>query len=163
MVKKKYEELAEREIVASADLTPSRTKMATLPEGAEPLSNAVGAAPGVKLIVEDTVIIALPGVPDEMKSVFELSIPNLIKMRWEPLQVHDADVSVEVRDESELAPLLAQIQGQVPGVQLKSLPKAYGVDTKLRVRVRAEGSTREECIEKVKRAIEKLKELMESR
>ncbi|NIN52767.1 MAG: hypothetical protein GTN80_06725 [Nitrososphaeria archaeon] len=84
-------------------------------------------------------------------------------MRWEPLQVHDADVSLEVRDESELAPLLAQIQGQVPGVQLKSLPKAYGVDTKLRVRVRAEGSTREECIEKVKRAIEKLKELMESR
>ena len=41
-----YAELARRGHVSSAEVTPPRAKMARLPEGAEPLANGVGAAPG---------------------------------------------------------------------------------------------------------------------
>ena len=52
-------------------MTPARAKMARLPEGAEPLPNTVGAAPGVLLQEGDTLIACLPGVPAEMKDIFE--------------------------------------------------------------------------------------------
>jgi molybdenum cofactor synthesis domain-containing protein len=62
-VKGRYTFFKEKGFVDSDDITPSRRKMAILPRGAEMLSNPVGAAPGVKLWVEKTLIVSLPGVP----------------------------------------------------------------------------------------------------
>ena len=53
MVARTYAELARRGHVASAEMTPARLKMARLPEGAEPLANGVGAAPGALVRLAD--------------------------------------------------------------------------------------------------------------
>ena len=54
-------------------------RMAFLIENSEPLDNQVGLAPGMKLKVDETLIVALPGVPNEMKAIFERYLSPLIK------------------------------------------------------------------------------------
>jgi len=49
MVREKYEAYFKEGRMDRAELTPSRIKMAKIPEGAEPLPNPVGTAPGVHL------------------------------------------------------------------------------------------------------------------
>lgn len=53
-------------------------RMAYLPEGAVALPNPVGVAPGFVVETETRVLVALPGVPDEMKAMFlEHALPHL--------------------------------------------------------------------------------------
>jgi competence/damage-inducible protein CinA-like protein len=60
--------------------TENNRNQAHLPEGAQPIRNPVGTAPGFILEVDDCAIIAVPGVPAEMKYLFEKSvIPYLCK------------------------------------------------------------------------------------
>jgi molybdenum cofactor synthesis domain-containing protein len=54
-------------------------KMARQPEKAVPLSNPVGVAPGMLVEHEETKLIALPGVPREMKALFELHVEPILK------------------------------------------------------------------------------------
>ena len=61
-VARRYAELAAAGAVAGAALTPPRRKMACLPEGAEPIDNAVGTAPGVFLSDGAQALLALPGM-----------------------------------------------------------------------------------------------------
>jgi len=52
-------------------LTSNRIKMAYMPEKATPLPNLMGVAPGIMVRKGKTLIVALPGVPGEMKALFE--------------------------------------------------------------------------------------------
>jgi molybdenum cofactor synthesis domain-containing protein len=72
-VARRYAELAAAGLVADGALTPPRRKMARLPEGAELVDNPVGTAPGVFM----DGIVALPGVPDEMRAVFAAALPRI--------------------------------------------------------------------------------------
>src|SRR5712691_8907784 len=74
MVRARYNTLE-----ASTGLTQFRKKMATLPEGAAPLPNPVGTAPGVTLKVGMTRLVSLPGVPSEMKAIFTGSIIPMLE------------------------------------------------------------------------------------
>ena len=74
MVREAYKRLVEEGRLDSSELTPQRVKMARMPEGARPLPNPVGTAPGMLLEVDGTTIISLPGVPAEMEAIFEESV-----------------------------------------------------------------------------------------
>ena len=52
-------------------LTHDALRQALLPEGSQPLFNSLGTAPGVWLSLPRTLVVALPGVPGEMKAIFE--------------------------------------------------------------------------------------------
>jgi nicotinamide-nucleotide amidase len=47
---------------------------AMMPEGAEVLDNPNGTAPGIKVIIGTSTVFCLPGVPREMKAMFDLYI-----------------------------------------------------------------------------------------
>jgi nicotinamide-nucleotide amidase len=51
--------------------TENNLQQAFLPEGAEVVPNPRGTAPGFALLIEQAVVIALPGVPSEMQAMFE--------------------------------------------------------------------------------------------
>src|SRR5919197_886595 len=51
------------------ELTKSRLKMATIPEGFTPIQNPVGSAPAIMKQAGITMIFCLPGVPLEMKTI----------------------------------------------------------------------------------------------
>src|SRR5213592_10841 len=66
-VARRYTELAAAGAVEHSALTPPRRKMAALPAGAQPIDNPVGTAPGVLLVDGGFTVLALPGVPGEMR------------------------------------------------------------------------------------------------
>ncbi len=63
-------------------------RQADLPEGAVPLPNRLGTAPGLRLEIGASVVYALPGVPHEMREIFTGSVlPDLLRRVGEPAVV----------------------------------------------------------------------------
>ena len=59
---------------------PERNRVQALfPAGAEPLPNTRGTAPGVWMRFGDKVVVALPGVPSEMRGLFEDEVEPRLK------------------------------------------------------------------------------------
>jgi molybdenum cofactor synthesis domain-containing protein len=120
MVRKKYETFAQEK---SAELTQPRTKMATIPEGATPIRNPVGTAPGIELKLEETNIFALPGVPSEMEAIFEQTIMPILKKASGGMSFHEYSIFADNIMESNLAPLIDKVMHDNPLVYIKSHPK----------------------------------------
>jgi competence/damage-inducible protein CinA-like protein len=61
---------------------PERNRVQALfPAGAEPIPNANGTAPGIWMKVDQTVLVAMPGVPSEMKAMFDHHVrPRLLNL-----------------------------------------------------------------------------------
>lgn len=77
-----YESVIARFAALKKAPTENNKKQATLPEGAIPIDNPNGTAPG--LIVEDVrgVIICMPGVPHELKSMMRDSVVPYLKEKF---------------------------------------------------------------------------------
>ena len=123
LVKEKYEAYFREGRMERAELTPPRVKMAKLPKGAKPLPNPVGTAPGVMLDVEDTSLIALPGVPSEMKAIFEDSVAPLLRKEAGEVTFFETSIYSDGIMESALAPLVDQVMHNNPYVYIKSHPR----------------------------------------
>jgi len=124
MIKAKYEEYVAEGRMEKYEMTPHRVKMARLPEGAEPLPNPVGTAPGVILKHECVKMVMLPGVPEEMKAIFEESVAKMLQEIAGGLTFYEASLEVRNLPESELAPILDEAMHDNPYVYIKSHPKA---------------------------------------
>jgi len=74
MLKRRYDNIFKKGITKVGGMTETREKMAYLPEDSYPLSNPVGAAPGVEIKEGTSIIICLPGVPAELKGIFKQHI-----------------------------------------------------------------------------------------
>lgn len=133
MVKKKYETYLKEGRIEKVELTPPRIKMAKLLEGAMPLPNPVGTAPGVTLNVKKTVLIALPGVPLEMKAIFEGSVALLLKREAGGVMFFETNIHIDGVAESALAPLIDRAMHNNPYVYIKSHPR--GEDKKPHIEV----------------------------
>ncbi|MBS7632619.1 hypothetical protein KEJ15_03215 [Candidatus Bathyarchaeota archaeon] len=120
MIKARYEAYCREKRIPTAELTPPRVKMAILPEGAEPLRNSVGTAPGVKLKVGQTHMFILPGVPPEMKAIFEESVVPVLKKSAGKHAFFEKSMFVSNIVESSLAPLIDLVMRENPHVYVKS-------------------------------------------
>ena len=123
MVREKYETYFKEGKMERVELTPARVKMATLPEGAEPLPNPVGTAPRVIIDMEGTFLIALPGVPPEMEAIFEESVAPLLKKEAGELTFFETSMYADGIMESALAPLIDKTMHDNQYVYVKSHPK----------------------------------------
>jgi len=123
MVKEKYEAYVKEAKIEKVDLTPPRIKMAKLPEKSEPLHNPVGTAPGVTIEIRGTTLIALPGVPSEMRAIFEESVVPLLKKQAGDVTFFETSIFADSIMESSLAPLIDQAMHDNPWVYIKSHPK----------------------------------------
>ena len=151
MVKEKYEAYVKQGKMEKVELTPPRVKMATLPENTEPLHNPVGTAPGVKIGIRKTVLIALPGVPPEMEAIFEESIVPLLQKEASGKTFFEKSIYVDAIMESTLAPLIDQTMHDNPAVYIKSHPR--GEEKKPHIEIHfsitaRNPKTSEDCLEK---------------
>jgi len=126
MVEKTYSRYVEEKLLDKVELTPPRVKMAKLPEGAKPLSNPIGTAPAVLMEYEDTTIIALPGVPSEMETIFEKSVIPILKKAAGESTFFETSINVYGVMESEIAPMIDQVMHDNPYVYIKSHPSREG-------------------------------------
>jgi nicotinamide-nucleotide amidase len=119
MLRERYKNYA-KTATGKIELTPARLKMATLPEGAEPLCNPVGTAPGVLLKADEIQIIALPGVPPEMEAIFEKSVAKIVKKAAGKSRFLEESLRAENIMESTLSPLIDRVMKDNPEVYVKS-------------------------------------------
>lgn len=157
IVKRQYKILNERGIVKSPDMTEARKKMARIPKGAVPLDNRVGGAPGTRLKVGDSIIFSLPGVPSELKFIFDDSIIPWIVDRVSQ-KFYEHVVEFGAHDESTFAPAIDVVMKKYPEVYIKSMPKTYGTTKSLRVWISARGNNLESITEQVLKATKSLEE-----
>ncbi|RLI55675.1 MAG: competence/damage-inducible protein A [Candidatus Thorarchaeota archaeon] len=139
IVERQYKNLYERGIVKSPDITPSRRKMARLPLGGVPLDNTVGGAPGVRIDHDGTTIFCLPGVPSELKFIFEDSLVPWLRARIQTNYV-ESIVEFDINDESVFSPAIDKVMKKYPEVYIKSMPKTYGTTWTLRIWLSARGA-----------------------
>jgi len=123
MVEEKYRQYVREGRMEKAELTPHRVKMATLPEGAKPLPNPVGTAPGVLVEKGGVTVISLPGVPSEMKAIFEESVVPMLQKLAGDVTYYESSVEVTGIVESEIAPMIEAVMHENPYVYVKSHPK----------------------------------------
>jgi len=125
MVRDFYAALFRRGEVTTPDMTPARAKMAVLPADAEPLPNSVGAAPGVLMVEGETLIATLPGVPAEMKAIFEESLWPRVAARFSGQAYAERVIQTNCWDESIMAPAVDAVAARHPRVYVKSRAQVY--------------------------------------
>jgi nicotinamide-nucleotide amidase len=109
------------------ELTESRLKMATIPEGSTPIQNPVGTAPAIRDQAGDISIFCLPGVPSEMKAIFEEHILPLIKKSVGKFVAEELNYNTRGLTEAMIAPVLIEIVKSHPKnmIYLKTHPRGY--------------------------------------
>ncbi|MGI0091603.1 MAG: molybdopterin-binding protein [Nitrososphaerales archaeon] len=121
MLKESYKRRPEDLGVAKGKLAKSSLKMAYLPEGAKPLKNPVGTAPGVICTQKATQIVALPGVPKEMKAIFFEQLVPLIKRNLPQFKEMEQWMKVVGVGEPRITPYLSKIMKEYsPEIYIKS-------------------------------------------
>jgi molybdenum cofactor synthesis domain-containing protein len=151
-----YERFAAQGKGIEAGINESRRKMAIIPRGSQPIDNPVGAAPAVVIEAEGVVLVALPGVPEELKGIWQSTLqPLLVRVFGQGAYRMDT-VVVQCGDESVLAPLLREVAAAHPQVYIKSRAKAYGPDVKLRITLSCAAKDAETCEQTLAQAREHL-------
>ena len=142
-VERRYAELAAQGYVANAAMTEARLKMARLPDGARIIDNPIGAAPAITLTTRAARIVALPGVPAELKAIVEGPLQALLKELFGRGSYREREITVECGDESKLAPALRQAVAAHPEVYIKSRASHFGRDVMFRITISASAESAE--------------------
>jgi nicotinamide-nucleotide amidase len=156
LVEARYQELAEKGYVKDATLSEARKKMAYLPRGATALRNPVGGAPAVMLEMGNSTLVSLPGVPEELKVIYQETLPPLLERLFGESYYEEREVIALSGDESTLAPLLARVVEAHPDVYIKSRARRYGSGVKILITLSAAGDGKEEVEEFISAALDSL-------
>jgi nicotinamide-nucleotide amidase len=166
LVRGKYEALLKEGRIEKIELTPSRTKMATFPKGSKPLHNPVGTAPGMLADVEQTCVIALPGVPPEMEAIFDESVAPMLKKEAGKSAFFETSIYIEGIMESSLAPLIDRVMHANPlvyiksHVYVKSRPQVEGKKSHIELHFSTVGEDPKTEKDRLGKAVEQLSELV---
>ena len=163
MIEEKYARYAKDLGRPKLELTPARVKMARLPIGAKPLPNPVGTAPAVTLQQDNVTVVALPGVPEEMKAIFDDSLLPLLKAAAGNTTFFETSLHVRGVMESAIAPLIDQVMHENPYIYIKSHP--MGAEKKPRIELHLSTTAEKAATarQRVGRALVQISELIKVR
>jgi molybdenum cofactor synthesis domain-containing protein len=139
LVAARYAEFHALGHVPFPEMNASRRKMACLPAGAAPIANPVGGAPGVLRPCGDTTIVSLPGVPGELRAIFEDSFEGLFGDLFGAAHYEERSLVVATQDESAIADQLARAEAGFPDVYVKSRARQVGSARVIRITLSARG------------------------
>jgi nicotinamide-nucleotide amidase len=156
LVKARYQDLAAKGYIRNPTLTEARRKMAYLPEGATPVANPVGTAPAVIMQVNDSILVSLPGVPEELMGIYEDTLQPTLRRLFGDSFYQERSVIVPCADESSLAPILQPVVEAHPVVYIKSRAGHLGRGGKVLITLSSAGDDRKEVEGKIDLALEHL-------
>jgi molybdopterin-biosynthesis enzyme MoeA-like protein len=100
--------------------------MAMLPKGAKAIQNPVGTAPAVMLTNNNIDFLVLPGVPVELKIIFENNIADILKKKNVAAFFYQTSFIIYGFLESQIAPLIDNVLEETNQIYIKS--HAQGVE-----------------------------------
>jgi len=139
LVREAYARFAAAGLVPFAELNEARRKMARLPQGAEPVLNPVGGAPGGAVRHGATTFVSLPGVPEELAGIVEQSLEPVFGRIFHAGHYEERTLVVDLQDESAIADILGSVEAAHPEVYVKSRAKVMGPAVRLRITLSARG------------------------
>jgi molybdenum cofactor synthesis domain-containing protein len=108
-------------LIDSAELNEGHLRMAAIPTGpAEVLRNRIGTAPGLLYEVDGRRLFVLPGVPAEMKAIFEEEIEPHFLAGGTALAVSELRLRFAV--EGRFYPVIRELEQSHPAVAIGSYP-----------------------------------------
>jgi len=128
---------------------------ALLPQGAKPLANRWGVAPGIFIEEENTLFFALPGVPQEMKWMLESEVLPILRSDKPKTFVIHRKLRTTGIPESAIYEKIEGLIDPKGDVKIAFLPSYGGVDIRLTVTPKqaVEGEAKIEELEKKIREI----------
>ncbi len=151
-----FDDIQARFAKRGIEMPPINHNQALLPQGATFFPNAFGSAVGICLTENNRTLVALPGVPREMKQIVTDSVIPYIQERTKDRAVRVIKLRTTGIVESQLHEIIQPEVTVEPGVKLAYLPNYRGVD----LRVIAKGSTRDEATNKAMTLINQLERLV---
>ncbi len=115
-----------------ATMSPACEAMALVPAGAQPIDNRVGIAPGLLVRAEESLLVALPGVPGEMERMLADEVIPLLRREGLAGRSRSETLRTVGVSETTLAEWVRPLLGE--GVQCAYLPAPGRVDLRLMVR-----------------------------
>ena len=112
----------------------------------------MGTAPGLLIKQGKTTLVALPGVPQEMKEMFIKHVSNIVSSE---MKIVENELLIEGIYEAELAPLIEELMKKKQGIYIKSHPKMQEEKPRIRLHIYSSQYTQQELNE-ICREIERI-------
>ena len=125
-------------------MTESNEKQADFPEGAEVLPNPIGTAPGFAVSIGECRAFFMPGVPREMKRMFEEQVIPRIRA-LAPRTTYQLRLRTFGLSESAVGERLASIESTYPGVIVGYRAHFPEIDVKVLARAASPALARDLC------------------
>ncbi len=129
---------------AGRTLTPTNAKQADFPEGAEILPNPVGTAPGFAVRLGECVAYFMPGVPTEMKRMFEDQVAKRIRA-LAPNNLFQSRLRTFGLPESAVGEKLAGVEAAYPGTTIGYRAHFPEIEVKVLARGASHAAARDLC------------------
>jgi nicotinamide-nucleotide amidase len=147
--------LTERFARLNRTMADNNRRQTFLVEGAEPLPNPRGTAPGQWLDVEGRIVMLLPGPPHELKAMFANECAPRLTARLPPQVIRTRFFRVACMGESDLDQLIAPVYKNYTNPATTILAGAGDIQIHLRARGETEQEA-EDLLNAVGPAIERL-------
>jgi len=125
------------------EMTPSNAKQADFPAGSDVLPNPIGTAPGFLVKLGGAQLFFTPGVPSEMKRMFD----DQIEPRVGPLAPNDTAqnyLKTYGQTESRIGEMLAGVEESFPGVTIGY--RAHFPEIEVKVFAKAKNKTEAQAL-----------------
>ncbi len=129
---------------AGRTLTPTNAKQADFPEGADILPNPVGTAPGFGVRLGECVAYFMPGVPTEMKRMFEDQVAKRIRA-LAPNNLYQSRLRTFGLPESIVGEKLGGVELAYPGTTIGYRAHFPEIEVKVLARAASHAAAHELC------------------
>jgi molybdenum cofactor synthesis domain-containing protein len=106
---------------------PYLMKMVQLPAGSQPLSNSKGTAPGVYIPADltnhHTIIIAMPGIPEELQAIFADHVLPELQKKIAGAHFYECGFRFSNLGESRFTEKIYEIKDIYPSLWIKTHPR----------------------------------------
>ncbi len=139
------------------EMNENNQKQALVPDVCTPVRNAHGTAPGLWFERANKVVVAMPGVPYEMRAMVEHTVIPKLKERYSLPEIVHRMVYTQGVPEAKLAELLADWENNLPeAIKLAYLPSPGRV----KMRLSSKGQERSSLEQAIEQQVEKLQALI---